>query len=83
VATGREPGDVTGVAQDDRGAQRADPVDVGDGGARRQDGFGDALARALFEPRRSENPASGHFAQKPNRNGGQGSLETARRAPRS
>jgi hypothetical protein len=43
VTTAREPGDVAGVAQDDRGAQRADPVDVGDGGARSQDGFDDAL----------------------------------------
>jgi transposase InsO family protein len=31
------------VAQDDRGAQRADPVDVADGRARCQDGVDDAL----------------------------------------
>ena len=38
-----EPGDVAGVAEDDRRAQGADAVDVGDGGSRGEYGCGDAL----------------------------------------
>jgi hypothetical protein len=43
VAGVGEPGDVCGVAEDDRRAQGADAVHVGDCGSRGEDGFGDPL----------------------------------------
>jgi hypothetical protein len=43
AAAGREPVDVAGVAEDDRGAEGPDAVNIGHRGARYQDGFDDAF----------------------------------------
>ena len=43
----REPGDVTGVTDDQRGNDRTDPEDLGQCRARRRDSFGDACLGAL------------------------------------
>jgi len=44
VSSGREPADVADATDDDRGGQRADPVDVGDRGRRSRDDRGGAFA---------------------------------------